>query len=189
VFLVVKCPPVMPSEFNFRRRIWVVVDASGALIDDIDTDMIFHNSHLHITDIAEMGKYTFGNLNDWKDFSAKVKPGDIVIAGGNFGCGSSRQQAVDCFRSLNVSALIAVSFGAIYLRNAINCAFPVGICSELAKWNIESPSVTSGDEVEVDFESGSFVNVTKGIEIGAVKEWSTVQKDIFKTGGLLKTAK
>lgn len=178
----------MPNEFVFHGRVWVVADASGALIDDIDTDMIFHNSHLHITDLAEMGKYSFGNLNGWKDFPAKVQPGDIVLAGGNFGCGSSRQQAVDCFRSLGITAVIAESFGAIYLRNAINSAFPVGICPGLAKWNVENPQVVSGDEIEADFESGRFSNITKGIEIGAAKEWSKVQKDIFKAGGLLKTA-
>ena len=186
---MLKSTLVMSSKFKFRERVWVLTDASGALINNIDTDMIFHNSHLHITDISEMGIYTFGNLTGWNDFSCRAQSGEIVIAGSNFGCGSSRQQAVDCFRSLGVSAIIAVSFGAIYLRNAINSAFPIGICAALSEWNVENPIITSGDEVETDFESGHLVNVTKDLEVGMLKEWSTVQKDIFNAGGLLKTVK
>jgi 3-isopropylmalate/(R)-2-methylmalate dehydratase large subunit len=66
-----------------------------------------------------MGQYTFDNLAGWEDFATKVQPGDIVVTGRNFGCGSSRQQAVDCFLALGVSAVVAESFGAIYERNAI----------------------------------------------------------------------
>ena len=86
--------------------------------DNIDTDMIFHNRYLSITDIGEMGQYTFDNLSGFEDFAGKTRQGDIVITGKNFGSGSSRQQAVDCFISLGVSAVIAESFGAIYERNA-----------------------------------------------------------------------
>ena len=108
-------------------RIWVIHK------DNIDTDMIFHNRYLAITDIREMGQYAFDNLKGFEDFSRKAKPGDIIITGKNFGCGSSRQQAVDCFASLGIQAIIAESFGAIYERNAINAAFPVITCKELAE--------------------------------------------------------
>ena len=97
--------------------------------DNIDTDMIFHNRYLAITDIKEMGQYTFDNLKGFEDFSKKAETGDIVITGKNFGCGSSRQQAVDCFVSLGIQAIIAESFGVIYERNAINAAFPVITCT------------------------------------------------------------
>ena len=80
---------------------WVIIK------DNIDTDMIFHNRYLSITDINEMGQYTFDNLEGYKNFAKNAKPGDIVIAGKNFGCGSSRQQAVDCFKSLEISVIIA----------------------------------------------------------------------------------
>ena len=73
-----------------------------------------------ITDINEMGQYTFDNLDGDKDFAKKAKPGDIIITAKTFGAGSSRQQAVDCFKSLGISAIIAESFGSIYERNAIN---------------------------------------------------------------------
>lgn len=169
----------------FRGRVWVLADAAGVLIPDIDTDMIFHNAHLAITDVAEMGSYAFGNLPGWKDFPEKAQPGDIVIAGVNFGCGSSRQQAADCFRSLGIAALIAASFGAIYLRNAINSAFPVGVCSALAAFNPAAPIVKTGDDIEADFAAGRLANITQGIEIPGLAPWSQVQKGIFAVGGLL----
>ena len=114
----------------FARRVWTITDKNNRLIPDIDTDQIFHNAYLHITDINRMGQYTFDNLEGWKDFHTKVRPGDIVIAGPNFGAGSSRQQAVDCFKALGVKLIIAVSFGAIYKRNAINSGFPILIFND-----------------------------------------------------------
>ena len=75
-------------------RVWVIQK------DNIDTDMIYHNRHLAITTISEMGQYTFGNLKGYEQFAKEAKKGDIVVVGKNFGCGSSRQQAVDCFKAL-----------------------------------------------------------------------------------------
>ncbi|HDD24520.1 MAG TPA: 3-isopropylmalate dehydratase, partial [Chloroflexi bacterium] len=92
-------------------RIWVLTDPNGRLYDDIDTDMIFHNRYLHITDVDQMGQYALDNLQGWKDFAARAQPGDIIVAGRNFGAGSSRQQAVDCFRALGIAAIVAESFG------------------------------------------------------------------------------
>jgi 3-isopropylmalate/(R)-2-methylmalate dehydratase large subunit len=86
--------------------------------DNIDTDMIFHNRYLAITNIAEMGQYAFGNLKGYQNFAKEAKRGDIVIAGKNFGCGSSRQQAVDCFNALGIGVIVAESFG--YLRKKRN---------------------------------------------------------------------
>ena len=73
--------------------------------DNIDTDMIFHNRYLAITDMREMGQYALDNLKGFKDFSRKAQAGDIVVAGKNFGCGSSRQQAVECFHIHSGSVL------------------------------------------------------------------------------------
>ncbi|MEP0815072.1 MAG: 3-isopropylmalate dehydratase [bacterium] len=176
----------MSHPLVFRGRAWVLTGPDGRLISDIDTDMIFHNAHLAVTDLAEMAKYALGNLSGWKDFPQKAGQGDIVIAGANFGCGSSRQQAVDCFRSLGIAALIAESFGAIYLRNAINGGFPVGICRGLASFDPASPPVSSGDEVEADFEAGRLVNLATGAEIPGLAVWSDVQRDVHEAGGLLR---
>ncbi len=153
-------------------RVWIVDR------DNIDTDMIFHNRYLSITDIKQMGQYTFDNLEGFKDFSKKAKKGDIVIVGKNFGCGSSRQQAVDCFKSLGIVAIIAESFGAIYERNAINAAMPI-LTGELAKSGIED-----GDIISVDFETGEVEDTTKGITL-KINPFSEVQMEIFKRGGLL----
>ncbi len=154
-------------------RVWVIQQ------DDIDTDMIFHNSHLTITDIEEMGKYTFGNLEGWKDFAQKAKDGDIVIAGKNFGSGSSRQQAVDCFKSLGVQAVIAESFGAIYERNAINAAFPIMTYNDIGELDLKD-----GDRIKVDFAKGTIQNLRNNTS-ASVSGFSNVQMEIYKKGGLL----
>ena len=140
--------------------------------------MIFHNRYLAITDIEEMGQYTFDNLKGYEDFAKKVLPGDIVIVGKNFGSGSSRQQAVDCFKSLGVQAVIAESFGAIYERNAINAAFPI-----MTYTSIEALQLTDGDQVKVDFETGIIENKSKNTQIQATPFYE-VQMEIYQQGGL-----
>jgi len=156
----------------FRGRVWVVEK------DNIDTDMIFHNRYLTITDIAEMGQYTFDNLEGWEDFAQKAEPGDIVVTGKNFGAGSSRQQAVDCFESLGVSLIIAESFGAIYERNAINKGFPI-VTADLI-----SRGLKTGDEIEVDLRN-QVITLPSGDRVEA--GFSEVQMEIYKRGGLLAT--
>ena len=113
-------------------RIWVISK------DNIDTDMIFHNRYLSITDMREMGQYTFDNLTGYEDFATKALAGDIIVAGKNFGSGSSRQQAVDCFISLGIQGIVAESFGAIYERNAINAAFPIITCKSISGMELKS---------------------------------------------------
>lgn len=149
--------------------------------DDIDTDMIFHNRYLTITDIKEMGQYTFDNLAGFEDFAKKAKTGDIVITGKNFGAGSSRQQAVDCFISLGISCVVAESFGAIYERNAINAAFPILTYNpeKLAEGEVEN-----GDLVYINFASGELINKTKD-KCTLINPFVEVQHQIYKRGGLL----
>jgi 3-isopropylmalate/(R)-2-methylmalate dehydratase small subunit len=167
---------------SHRGRIWVLTDKSGRLIEDIDTDQIFHNAHLHITEITEMGPYALGNLEGWKDFPKKARPGDIIAAGRNFGAGSSRQQAVDCFIALKVGVLIAPSFSSIYFRNAVNSGFPILRCGALDALAAEK-KLESGDEVEIDFLSGRGLNLTKNSAL-AFEPMSAVQRDIFCEGNL-----
>lgn len=154
-------------------RIWLVTK------DNIDTDMIFHNRYLAITDIKEMGQYAFDNLKGFEDFSKKTRPGDIIITGKNFGCGSSRQQAVDCFSSLGIQLIIAESFGAIYERNAINAAFPVLICK-----NLPDADLNNGDIIRVDLISGTIENKTSNKTFNALP-FSEVQYEVYQKGGLL----
>jgi 3-isopropylmalate dehydratase small subunit len=138
--------------------------------------MIFHNRYLAITDPAEMGQYTFDNLAGWEDFARRARPGDIVITGRNFGCGSSRQQAVDCFKTIGVQALIARSYGAIYERNAINAGLPV-VTADLVE-----AGVKDGDEITVDLTSGTIT--WPGGEV-AGEPLAEVQIEIYQRGGLL----
>ena len=147
--------------------------------DNIDTDMIFHNQYLSITDINEMGQYTFGNLEGYENFAKEAKPGDIVVVGKNFGCGSSRQQAVDCFKSLGISIIIAESFGAIYERNAINSAMPILLAEDITN------KINDQDEISVDFTTGEIVDKILG-KMFKTKPFSKSQLEIYKRGGLLK---
>ena len=141
--------------------------------------MIYHNRYLAITDIKEMGQYTFDNLKGWEDFAKKAQQGDIVITGKNFGAGSSRQQAVDCFKSLGITLIIAESFGAIYERNAINAGMPI-MRADLANTNIEN-----GEEIKVDFTTGKIARLNTG-ETFQGEPFSEVQMKIYHKGGLLK---
>jgi 3-isopropylmalate dehydratase small subunit len=125
-----------------------------------------------------MGQYTFDNLKGYENFSKNAKPGDIVIVGKNFGAGSSRQQAVDCFKSIGISAIIAESFGSIYERNAINSAMPILVAEEIIKL------VNDGDEISVDFLTGKIINKTQNKSYYA-KPFSKSQLEIYKRGGLL----
>ena len=154
-------------------RIWLIPK------DNIDTDMIFHNRYLAITDVNEMGQFTFDNLKGFEDFSKKAKTGDIIISGKNFGSGSSRQQAVDCFSALGLQAIIAESFGAIYERNAINAAFPVLVCKELSGLDLNN-----GDSIKVDLRTGQIENL-KNKKIAKAEPFSDVQLDLYQKGGLL----
>ncbi len=153
-------------------RVWVIRK------DNIDTDMIFHNRHLAITKLEEMGPHAFGNLPGWEDFSRKAGPGDIVVTGANFGAGSSRQQAVDCFKALGIGAVVAKSFGAIYERNAINAALPI-VVSDLCELDVED-----GEEITIDFVRGTIHRHRGGSEVTA-RPWPEVQIQTYLRGGLL----
>ena len=163
-----------PTPTQIQGRVWVINS------DNVDTDMIYHNRYLTVTNIEEMGQYAFCNLEGWQDFPQKAKKGDIVITGKNFGCGSSRQQAVDCFKALGVSMVIAESFGAIYERNAINSAFPVIAVPDIKKLDLKN-----GEKIEVDLISGQIKKISTG-ETVIGKAFSNIQLDIYQRGGLLE---
>jgi 3-isopropylmalate/(R)-2-methylmalate dehydratase large subunit len=148
--------------------------------DNIDTDMIFHNRYIAITDKKEMAQYTFNNLMGYEDFSKEAQSGDVIISGKNFGCGSSRQQAVDCFSLLGIKAIIAESFGAIYERNAINSAFPTIACPSLPDMDLKE-----GDKIKINLKTGEVLNIRTGIVFQA-EPFSDIQLEIYMRGGLLE---
>ena len=163
----------IPKNSIIEGRIWLISK------DNIDTDMIFHNRYLAITDVKEMGQYTFDNLKGFEDFSKKAKPGDIIVTAKNFGCGSSRQQAVDCFASLGIQAIIAESFGAIYERNAINAAFPILTCKDLSGFDFRD-----GDNIKLDLKTGHIEN-QRTKKTFLAEPFSEVQFEVYQKGGLL----
>lgn len=162
--------PAKPS--IVEGRAWFIQE------DNIDTDMIFHNRYLAITDLKEMGQYTFDNLQGYENFATEAKPNDIVVTQKNFGSGSSRQQAVDCFKSLGVSTILAESFGAIYERNAINAAFPI-----LSYFSLQELQLQHGDTLRIDYANGLIQNLSRGTQMKAAP-FSDVQMEIFQNDGL-----
>jgi 3-isopropylmalate/(R)-2-methylmalate dehydratase small subunit len=167
------------GETEIRGRIWVLTTRTGELHDDIDTDMIFHNRYLHITDVAQMGQYALDNLAGWEDFAKRAEPGDILLAGKNFGAGSSRQQAVDCFRALGIGAILAESYGAIYKRNAINSGFPIVVLPNLTQIYGQ---FKDGDQLEINFVTGQLI--LNGEQTYQAEPFSQVQMDIYRAGDL-----
>ena len=153
-------------------RVWYIPK------DDIDTDMIFHNRYLGITETNEMGEYAFDNLPGYEDFAKKAQNGDIIIVHKNFGSGSSRQQAVDCFIALGIQAIIAESFGAIYERNAINAALPI-----LTYNSVTDLKIHSGDIVKINLLTGNFQNLSSGAK-AQINPFYEVQMEIYQNGGL-----
>jgi 3-isopropylmalate/(R)-2-methylmalate dehydratase large subunit len=153
-------------------QVWIIRQ------DNIDTDMIFHNRYLAITDMKQMGQYTFDNLAGWEEFAKKAKPGDIVVTGKNFGAGSSRQQAVDCFKSLGISLIIAESYGAIYERNAINAGMPI------LRANLVNTDIQDSEQIKVDLKTGRIERKKNNEKIQG-EPFSSVQMEIYQRGGLL----
>ncbi len=166
-------------------RAQVIRDAQSNSIESIDTDMIFHNRHLHITDIAQMGQYAFGNLPGWENFPQKTQKGDILVVGQNFGAGSSRQQAVDCFIALGIQAIVGESFGAIYKRNTINSGLPLMTANKIMA---DDQPVKTGELLEVHLTAGKIINKTSNQEVPGGLPLANVQLAIYKAGGLFEYA-
>ena len=122
--------------------------------DNVDTDVIIPARYLNSFDAQELASHAMADIDP--EFVNKVKPGDMIVANKNFGCGSSREHAPLCLKTAGVSCVIAETFARIFYRNAINIGLPIIECPEAAK------GIEAGDEVEVDFDSGIITNVTKG---------------------------
>lgn len=122
--------------------------------DNVDTDVIIPARYLAIADPKELAEHCMEDID--KDFVHRVKPGDIMVAKKNFGCGSSREHAPLVIKVSGVSCVIAETFARIFYRNAINIGLPIIECPEAAE------DIADGDEVEVDFDSGMIYNRTTG---------------------------
>ncbi|MGH9800120.1 MAG: 3-isopropylmalate dehydratase small subunit [Blastocatellia bacterium] len=142
----------------------------------INTDEIIPARYLNVHEEAELAKYAMEDIDP--EFVKRVKPGDIVVAGDNFGCGSSREHAVWALRGAGVKAVIAKSYSRIFFRNAINNGFLAIECAEAID------AAGSGDEVEIDLAAGKMRNLTKGTEANFVP-LSDFARELIEDGGLL----
>lgn len=142
---------------------------------NINTDVIIPGRYCHITDPQELAKYCMADLD--ADFVNKISPGDVVVAGANFGCGSSREVAPLSIKASGIAAVVAPSFARIFYRNAINIGFPIFESTEAFE------QIDEGDTVEIDPSSGVVRDITTGAEFQA-KAFPDFLQAIMARGGL-----
>ena len=144
--------------------------------DNVDTDVIIPARYLAIQDKKELAAHCMEDID--KEFTGNVKAGDIMVAGANFGCGSSREHAPMVIKESGISCVIAKTFARIFFRNAINIGLPIIECREA------SEGIQAGDEVEIDFDSGLIKDVTTGRSFQGTPFPAFMQK-IINAGGLV----
>jgi len=144
--------------------------------DNVDTDVIIPARYLNTSDAEELAKHCMEDID--KDFVQKVEPGDIMVAGYNFGCGSSREHAPLVIKTCGTGCVIAKSFARIFYRNAINIGLPILECPDAAE------EICAGDTVSVNFDTGEIVNQTTG-KTYLAQPFPDFIQNIIKKGGLL----
>ncbi|GAI16677.1 unnamed protein product [marine sediment metagenome] len=147
---------------------------------DVNTDAIIPARYLNISDPAELARHCMEDID--AEFVTKVKPGDIIMATTNFGCGSSREHAPLAIKAAKVSCIIAKSFARIFFRNAINIGLPLLECSEAVD------KTEAGDILEVELSSGTIKNLTKG-KVFTAKPYPDFMAEIIAAGGLIEHTK
>lgn len=148
--------------------------------DNVDTDVIIPARYLNTPNAAELAFHCMEDID--KDFVKKVQPGDVMVAGWNFGCGSSREHAPLVIKTCGTGCVIAKSFARIFYRNAINIGLPILECPEAAE------EINAGDEVTVDFDTGIITDNTTGKTYKA-QSFPPFIQNIIEKGGLLASLK
>ncbi|MBO5734459.1 MAG: 3-isopropylmalate dehydratase small subunit [Clostridia bacterium] len=148
--------------------------------DNVDTDVIIPARYLNTSDAAELSKHCMEDID--AEFVNKLSSGDVIVAGWNFGCGSSREHAPLVIKTSGVGCVIAKSFARIFYRNAINIGLPILECEQAAE------EICAGDEVSVDFDTGVITNITTNKTYQAQPFPEFIQ-NIIKSGGLLASLK
>jgi 3-isopropylmalate/(R)-2-methylmalate dehydratase small subunit len=146
--------------------------------DNVDTDVIIPARHLNTSDHKELASHCMEDID--ADFVNKVKQGDIMVGGDNFGCGSSREHAPIAIKASGIDCVIAKTFARIFYRNSINIGLPILECPEA------SEKIEAGDKVSIDFDTGEITNETKGETYKALP-FPDFIKDIMAKGGLMKS--
>ena len=148
--------------------------------DNVDTDVIIPARYLNTSNAQELAKHCMEDIDT--EFVKQVKPGDVMVAGWNFGCGSSREHAPLVIKTCGTGCVIAKSFARIFYRNAINIGLPILECEQAAD------EINAGDEVKVDFDTGVITNITTGKTYQAEPFPEFIQ-NIIQKGGLLASLK
>ena len=148
--------------------------------DNVDTDVIIPARYLNAPDEKSLASHCMEDID--ADFASTVEPGDIIVAGANFGCGSSREHAPLAIKACGVKCVIAPSFARIFYRNAINIGLAILECPAA------SADIENGDEVTVDFDTGVITDVTKGTTYQA-EPFPPFIKDMIVRGGLMASLK
>ncbi len=157
--------------------------AQGLVIkygDNIDTDVIIPARYLSTSVPEELAKHCMEDIDT--TFAGRVKTGDIMVGGANFGCGSSREHAPIAIKASGISCVIAKDFARIFFRNAINIGLPILECPEA------SEDIDEGNEVEIDFDTGVITNITKGKSYQAAA-FPPFMQEIISAGGLIAKIK
>jgi len=147
---------------------------------DVDTDVIIPARYLNTSDAAELASHCMEDIDP--EFVRRVRPGDIIVADENFGCGSSREHAPLAIKTAGVACVVAASFARIFYRNAINSGLPIVVCPQAAR------EAQSGDRLRVDLTAGTVENVTRGATYEAVA-LPAFMEELIKCGGLLPYVK
>lgn len=148
--------------------------------DNVDTDVIIPARYLNTPDAKELAAHCMEDIDP--DFVKKVQPGDIMVGGANFGCGSSREHAPLAIKTAGVSCVIAATFARIFYRNAINIGLPILECPAA------SEAIQAGDKVHVDFDTGKITDETTGQTFQA-QPFPPFIQEIIKAGGLMNSIK
>ncbi len=143
--------------------------------DNVDTDVIIPARYLNTPDPKELAAHCMEDID--ANFVKSVRPGDIIVAGRNFGCGSSREHAPISIKASGVACVIAASFARIFYRNSLNVALPILECPEAAA------AIAAGDTVSVDFETGRITDETSGQTFTA-EPFPPFMRDLIAAGGL-----
>ena len=148
--------------------------------DNVDTDVIIPARYLNTSDPQELAAHCLEDLDP--EFSRKVQPGDIIVAGKNFGCGSSREHAPVAIKTAGVTCVIAATFARIFYRNAINIGLPILECPAAVA------GTDAGDELEIDFDRGLITDLTKG-RVFEAQPFPEFMQKIIAAGGLVNYIK
>ena len=148
--------------------------------DDIDTDVILPGRYLNVTDHAELALHCMEGIDP--DFGKKIKAGDVILGGRNFGCGSSRENAPIAIKASGISAVVAESFARIFFRNAINIGLPIFESKEAVS------ATDAGDKLKIDADKGLIINETKGLTFKTHPMPEFLRK-LYEAGGLLQYIK